>query len=97
MAGLYSLQLVSSHFPTIFEPTQFALSHGGSARAILTLQAGLEAGGPDVAALKTDFKSAFNQIKRSVILSSLFKNKLLRPLFRLSHWAYKAPSILSFI
>ena len=37
LAGLYVLQLVTSHFPSIFEPIQMALAPGGSACAMLTL------------------------------------------------------------
>jgi hypothetical protein len=94
LAGLYSLELVSPHFSPIFEPLQFALSRGGSARALHILQSAIESGGPGVVALKLDFRNAFNSLKRSVILASLFTNNLLRPLYRLSHWAYKAPSTL---
>ena len=50
--------------------------------------------GPDAVVLKCDFQNAFNERKREQILSALFRQDLLQPLWRLSHWAYETPSEL---
>ena len=50
--------------------------------------------GPDAVVLKCDFQNAFNERKREQILQELFCQDRLRPLWRLSHWAYKASSEL---
>ena len=50
--------------------------------------------GPDAVVLKCDFQNAFNERKREQIFHELFRHDQLRPLWRLSHWAYKTPSEL---
>ena len=47
LAGLYCLSLVSAELPAIYEPVQFAFSHGGSERAAHLIQARLELGGSE--------------------------------------------------
>ena len=95
LASLYALDLVRDVLPNIFEPIQLGVgSVGGSERAIHLLQAGLATMGPETVILKCDFKNAFNERKREQILSTLFDENSLRPLWRLSHWSYKAPSEL---
>ena len=95
LASIYALDLVRDALPKIFEPIQLGVgSTGGSERAVHLLQAGLATMGPDVVVLKCDFQNAFNERKREQILSALFNQDSLQPLWRLSHWAYRAPSEL---
>jgi hypothetical protein len=95
LSALYSLELVRGSLPSIFEPIQFGVGvPGGAERALHTLQAGIECLGEDVVVLKTDFRNAFNERRRADILTVLFQHDLLRPLWRIAHWAYKQPSQL---
>jgi len=95
LACIYALELVRDVLPDVFEPIQLGVgSVGGSERAVHLLQAGLATMGPDAVVLKCDFQNAFNERKREQILHELFSQDRLRPLWRLSHWAYKAPSEL---
>ena len=95
LACIYALELVRDVLPDVFEPIQLGFgSVGGSERAVHLLQAGLATMGPDAVVLKCDFQNAFNERKREQILHELFTQDQLRPLWRLSHWAYKAPSEL---
>ena len=95
LASTYALGLVRDVLPQIFEPIQLGVgSIGGSERAVHLLQHGLATMGPDAVVLKCDFQNAFNERKREQILSALFKQDLLQPLWRLSHWAYETPSEL---
>jgi len=95
LACVYALELVRDVLPDVFEPIQLGVgSVGGSERAVHLLQAGLATMGPDAVVLKCDFQNAFNERKREQILHELFTQDRLRPLWRLSHWAYKAPSEL---
>jgi hypothetical protein len=94
LAGIYCLELASPNLSSVFTPIQFAFSPGGAGRAVHVLQAALEAGGPDTIVCKADFKNAFNSIRRSHLLSTLFNTPKLSPIWKLSYWAYKAPSTL---
>ena len=49
--------------------------------------------GPD-AVVQMRLQKAFNERKREQVLSDLFDEDSLQPIWRLSHWAYKAPSEL---
>ena len=92
---MYAMHLVKKDLPEIFEPIQFACgAKGGTERAIHLLQAGLETMGPDVIMIKCDIRNAFNEIKRSVVLSELFKHEKLKPIWRIAHWAYRSSSPL---
>ena len=66
---------------------------GGSERAV-HVKAGLAPMGPDAVVLKCDFQNAFNERKREQVISDLFDEDSLQPIWRLSHWAYKVPSEL---
>lgn len=44
--------------------------------------------------LKTDFRNAFDERRRADILNELFNRDSLRPLWRICHWAYKAPLLI---
>ena len=84
------ISLIKDSLPSIFEPIQFGVGvPGGPERAVHIIQAGLECMGTDTILLKCDIRNAFNERKRSDILSELFKIPSLKPLWRLSHWAYK--------
>src|SRR6185437_1642092 len=94
-ACLYTLECVRAELPTIFEPLQLGVgARGGPERAVHRIQAGLELMGPESVLLKCNFRNAFNTRRRDEILSSLFQTDSLRPLWRLSHWAYRSPTNL---
>jgi len=93
LATMYAVNLVSADLPAIFEPIQLGVGAvGGPERAVHIIQSGLETMGADAVLLKCDIKNAFNERKREQILSELFRTETLQPLWRLAHWAYKAPS-----
>ena len=94
LAGQYALYLVRQELPPLVEPIQLSLSPGGSERAAHVLQAAIETGGHDSIVVKTDFRNAFNTIKRSSLLGEMFKAPSLSRIWRFVHWAYKAPSSL---
>ena len=95
LSTMYAISLVGDALPTIFEPIQFGVgAPGGPERAAHIIQAGLESMGPNTILLKCDIQNAFNQRKRSDILSELFKTPSLKPLYRLAHWAYRQSSPL---
>ena len=82
LACLYALSLVRSDIASILEPIQLALSPGGSEAVVHMLQAALDLH-PDWIIISSDIKNAFNTRKRSHILSSLFQEAKLAPLWRL--------------
>ena len=95
LTTMYAMDTVRSELPGIFEPVQLGVgAPGGSERAVHIIQAALEASGKNSVLLKCDLKNAFNERNRSQILQELFKYDNLRPLWRLAHWAYRAPSSL---
>ena len=94
LAGQYALYLVRPELAPLVEPIQLSLSPGGSERAVHVLQAAMETGGPDSFVVKTDFRNAFNTIKRATLLEEMFKAPSLSRIWRFVHWAYKAPSAL---
>jgi hypothetical protein len=95
LACLYGMELVHDALPVIFEPIQLGVgAKGGADRALHVIQAGLELFEGDAVLLKCDFQNAFNERDRGQILSELFQHQSLRPLWRLSHWAYHLPSDL---
>jgi len=85
LTSLYALHLVRDLLPKIFEPIQLGVgSIGGSERAIHLLKAGLATMRPDAVVLKCDFQNAFNERKREQVLSDLFDEDSLQPIWRLS-------------
>ena len=86
LTSLYELHLVRDLLPKIFEPIQLGVGcPGGAERAVHVLRAGMELYGDDSILLKCDIRNAFNERKRE---------QLLRPIWRLAHWAYSASSPL---
>jgi len=94
LAGQYALYLVRQELAPLVEPIQLSLSPGGSERAVHVLQAAIETGGHDSIIVKTDFRNAFNTIKRATLLGEMFKAPSLSRIWRFVYWAYKAPSAL---
>lgn len=95
LACLYGLSLVHGDLTDVFAPTQFGVGvPGGPERAVHIIQSGLSLFGKDSVVLKCDFRNAFNERNRPQMLQELFGYPALRPLWRLAHWAYRAPSQL---
>jgi len=67
------------------------IQDGVSSAARLT-QLMLEAD-PKHIVLKTDFKNAFNNIPRHLVLEQLFAQQSLSRFFRMMHWTYSTPSL----
>ena len=93
IASLYVLSLVRDDIPSILEPIQLGLSPGGSEAAHHVLQAAVDLH-LDWVVISTDISNAFNTRSRSQILSTLFKEVKLAPLWRLVHWSYGSSSPL---
>ena len=95
LSTIYAISLVRDSLPGLFEPIQLGVgAKGGSERALHLIQAGLETMSADSILLKCDIRNAVNERKRDQILKELYRTAVLRPLWRLSHWAYKDVSEL---
>jgi hypothetical protein len=64
----------------------------GVSTAARLAQLFLEANPKEHVVLKTDFKNAFNNIPRHLVLDQLFKQPSLSRFYRMVHWTYSAPS-----
>ena len=93
LACLYGLSFVRADIASILEPIQLALSPGGSESVVHMLQAALDMH-PDWIVISSDIRNAFNTRKRAHILSSLFQEAKLAPLWRLASWSYGSSSPL---
>jgi hypothetical protein len=94
LAAAYLMEQGKDEAQSFFEKRGIQLgvftSDGVSAAARLT-QLMLEAN-PKHIVLKTDFKNAFNNIPRHLVLEQLFAQPSLSRFFRMVHWTYSAPS-----
>jgi hypothetical protein len=95
LAALMSVASVKGEFKVIFDPIQLGVGcEGGSERASLLIRSRKDACGPGGCVVSCDFKNAFNTRDRAGIVEAMFKQKQLAPVWRIFHWAYRAPSRL---
>jgi hypothetical protein len=88
-SAAYCVKLSRSALNTVFAPLQLgAGAPGGAERAFHTIQAALEASGPDGCALIFDQENAFNTRDRATILSRLYAEPRLSMLWGICHFAY---------
>ena len=93
LAAVYAIKTVEEAAREALGPTQFAMAPGGSEAAVLYLRTAI-AQHPTWCVLACDIKNAFNSRDRAAILKKLYETPSLEPLWRISHWAYGAPSDL---
>ena len=95
LAAAYIMEQGRSEAQDLFEKIGIQLGvfipDGVSSAARLT-QLMLEANSKHIV-LKTDFKNAFNNIPRQLVLQQLFAKPSLSRFFRMVHWTYSAPSL----
>ncbi len=96
VASQYALSLVpQDDLDEIFEGIQLAVgSKGGPERAVHILQTALECGGDNVCLAAPDIRNAFGTVRRSSILTELYRHDALRPLAKLTRWLLSSPSPL---
>lgn len=95
-AALHGINSVIDEVATVLAPIQYGVSiAGGCEQAVHKLQHALTRNKPyRQAGIAVDFKNAFNERRRDQILESLYKEEKLKPLWKLTEWAYSSPSPL---
>jgi hypothetical protein len=90
MAAALAIDEVSTVAIKILGPDQFALITGGAESASLAIKALLEI----CTAAATDIHNAYNSVRRDKVLTGLYKEPLLAPLWRLADFSYSKPTKL---
>jgi hypothetical protein len=95
LAALHALSPLADTLTELLQPIQFGVGvRGGSEAAVLLLQALLVDPSTPRAGMACDFRNAFNEVDRAVVLERLFEQPRLRSMWRVAHWAYSSPSPL---
>jgi len=95
LAAAYLMEQGRDEAQSFFEKSGIQLGvfvQDGVASAARLTQLMLEAN-PKHIVLKTDFKNAFNNVPRRLVLEQLFAQQALSRFFRMVHWTYSAPSM----
>src|SRR5690606_29484545 len=93
LAALYAIKTAKPTIRETLGESQFALLPGGAEAAVHCLRTAMMEH-PKWAIIGCDIKNAFNTRNRRDILCKLYKTEKLRSLWRITHWAYGAPTKL---